>query len=324
MIDEERDMTLAETTKQAFLEELNKYVKEQEPAKGSISENAMAEEVKKEDSTPKPYTIEELRELAKKEKDKAIEKVEESRIEPELQEKFKALQGMATKRQQYLAEKEKMLDTKIEEYSRITKELSAFNEKLKEKIKEISEIDPEFEDIMREYEKLSKEGEKYSNEIINKNWQEAEIRVRELFPDFGSYSEQEMTETLKKNPRLLELAQVEGGKYGDIVLAATHILTMLKEENFKKLIERELEENPQKYEDIIDKIIVKKIKEIEEKNEKKKKFTKLTESQKIEPTTTPKQQAERKDYKHTFADEFIRLMNNPDELEEIKSKMKGG
>lgn len=318
---EEKDLT--ELTKQAFEEELGKYLDSED--KGSTSENAMEKESKKtEKKEPSPYTVEELRELSEKEKEKAIEKVKEERIEPELREKYKALQGMATKRQQYLAEKEKELDKKLEEYGSVLDELNEFEKKISDKLEELATIDPEIEEMMKEIKDKKGKLAKYNEEIASKNWQEAELKVRQEFPDFGIYSEQEMTETLKKNPRLLELAQVDNGRFGDIVLAATHILTMLREDNFKKYIAYELEKYPEKYQDIIEKIIGKKVEELEKKNEKKKNFTKLTETKEVEAGKPPQKRAEKGEYRHIFRDEFINLMNNPELLEEIKEQIKGG
>lgn len=329
MSEEEKEQDLTEITKRAFMDELAKYNKEQQD-KGSISENAMAKEGEKGDkkdepSPKKPYTIEELRKLSETEKEKALDKIEEERIDADLMEKYKALQGMATKRQQYLAEKEKEYDKKLQEFGRLTKELTEIEQSLRDKVEELSTIDPDLAEILDKIKNKKGELEKYNQEIASKNWQEAELKVREEFPDFGIYSEAEMVETLKKNPRLLELAQIDNGRFGDVVLAATHILTMLKEDNLKKLIASELINNPKKYEDIIDKIIVKKIEEIEKKNEKKKNFTKLTESKETKEASTISQKGkERVEYKHSFRDEFMNLMNNPEYLEEVREKMKKG
>lgn len=58
----------------------------------------------------KPYTVEELIELGKSE---SMDKLDTSRIPPELQPVYKSLQAMSTRRQQTLAEKEKELDARL-------------------------------------------------------------------------------------------------------------------------------------------------------------------------------------------------------------------
>lgn len=317
-MEEEKTLDLTEVLESAFKKEINNALEQKSKDNEELaSPNAMEEK-------KTPYTIEELKKLSEEKKEKAFEEIDETKIEKELLEKYKALQGMATKRQQYLAEKEKKIDQSLAEYEKIVNELNEFRDKLKNKIEELTDIDPDLENILKDLEKKDKELTKYNQEIANKNWIEAEARAKALFPDYGMYSQEQMTETLKKNPRLLELAMIDNGKFGDIVIIGAHLLTMLEENNFKNYIANELKNKPDKYADIIDEIIGKKIEEMEKKNEKKKNFTKLTEAQ-PQITIPPNQKNTGKvSYKDRFRDEFVKLLSNPSLLEEIKEKMQKG
>jgi hypothetical protein len=64
------------------------------------------------DKQPEYYTIEELTELGKSE---SLDKINTSKIPPELQAVYKSLNAMATRRQQSLAEKEKELQARLEQ-----------------------------------------------------------------------------------------------------------------------------------------------------------------------------------------------------------------
>ena len=68
----------------------------------------------------KPYTVEELIEMGKSE---SMDKLDTSRIPPELQPVYKSLQAMSTRRQQTLAEKEKELEARLAQVTN-TKEVS--------------------------------------------------------------------------------------------------------------------------------------------------------------------------------------------------------
>lgn len=268
-----------EEARKEMLKEKEQDIKKEDTKEPEKEKAGLKSENNKEE---KPYTIEDLRKLKEEKGEKAFENIDEKKLEPELIEKYKLLQGMATKRQQFISAKEKELDKLLEERKNSIKELNEIKNGLKDKIKEISEYDDEFKELYNKLGKIDKEIEKYNAEEAAVNWQNAEIAVREQFPEFGIFSEKELTETLKENKRLLELAMIDNGRFGDIVLGAAHILTMLKQDNFKKIILAELTNKPEVYKDIIDILIKKEIEAYEKKQEKKKSFSELTEKRETE------------------------------------------
>lgn len=237
-----------------------------------------------EGTTPQHYTAEELRELAKLADETTFDKVDKERLEEEMKEKYKLLQSMATKRQQFIAEKEKKLDELLQQIQSDLKVVEEQKTRLQEGFED--DEDPKWREVKERMDKTE-------NAL---NWNKAMVEIKTIIPEFGMFTEEEMAETVKKHPALAELANEKNARYATLVLGAAHYLTLA--DNMDKYVEHWLTNNYEKHE----KLLVSLAKKLSEKYKKAQDITMKTKM----PATSQSEEEETKgkDLKEILTKEF--------------------
>lgn len=290
-----------------------------EPAPQAEPE-AGASEPEKSDQPDKPandqpdlMSVEELGKLVEEGGAEALDAIDQSRLEKELQEKIKLIDLGAQKKYQAVADKAKQLDGLMDEVRKAQELVNKQREKYKEILGDEDEDDP----------KLAAAQKELAEKTRMLNWQTGVDTAKGYFPDFGMYGVTETLSAIETEPALQELMMEKDGKYAGLALAAAHLILQRKPENWSKIVASEIESNEETYKAQIDNIIKRRLKEAQSKNEKKKAgITKVSPEAKEEAPKPKEQGRASTSVGGMFGSEFVELANNPDKLAEALRRMK--